>query len=141
MLTCHCCQNWALYIYLISWVSCVWILAYQNCLSSSSIFILNPPVTFPNNIPVSAFAESLSAFEAATVKEALAANSSTISDIQKDILMTIFSRDGCREYPTPKNIHSLTENTARFEFMIKLANNSYSMMGSRIPSEEWLFWQ
>ena len=102
--------------------------------------ILNPSVTFPTNIPVPAFAESLSVFEAATVKEALAANSTTFSDIQKDILMSIFSRYGCRECPTPKNIHSLTENTARFEFTIK-PMAAYSMIGSGIPSKEQLFWQ
>ena len=89
---------------------------------------------------VPAFADSLSVFEAATVREAVAANSTTFSDIQKDILMTIFSRYGCREYPTPKNIHSLTENTARFEFTIK-PMAAYSMMSSGIPLEERLFWQ
>ena len=104
------------------------------------VSILNPPVTFPTNMLVPAFADSLSVFEAATVREAVAANSTTFSDIQKDILMTIFSRYGCREYPTPKNIHSLTENTARFEFTIK-PMAAYSMMSSGINLEERLFWQ
>ena len=104
------------------------------------VSILNPPVTFPTSMLVPAFADSLSVFEAATVREALAANSTTFSDIQKDILMTIFSRYGCREYPTPKNIHSLIENTARFEFMIK-PMAAYSMMSSGINLEERLFWQ
>ena len=104
------------------------------------VSILNPPVTFPTSMLVPAFADSLSVFEAATVREALAANSTTFSDIQNNILMTIFSRYGCREYPTPKNIHSLTENTARFEFTIK-PMAAYSMMSSGIPLEERLFWQ
>ena len=101
--------------------------------------ILNPPVTFPTNMLVVAFAESLSVYEAATVKAALAANSTTFSDIQKNTLMSIFSRYGCRECPTPNNIHSLIENTARFEFTIK-PMAAYSMIGSGIPSEEQLFW-
>ena len=102
--------------------------------------ILIPPVTFPTNMLVLAFADSLSVFEAAAVKEALAANSTTFSDIQKETLMSIFSRYGCRECPTPNNIHSLIENTARFEFTIK-PMAAYSMIGSGIPSEEQLFWQ
>ena len=101
--------------------------------------ILNPLLTFPTNILLPAFAESLSVFEAVAVKEALAANSTTFSDTQKDILMLIFSRYGCRECPTLKNINSLTENT-RFKFTIK-PMAGYSMIGSGIPLEERLFWQ
>ena len=54
--------------------------------------------------------------------------------------MSVFSRYGCRELPTPKSIHSLTERTARIELTIK-PMAAYSMIGGGIPSEERLFWQ
>ena len=96
-------------------------------------------ITIPTKILVEAFTECLSVHEAAILKRVLT-SSTSFSNAEKDTLITVFSRYGCRSCPTPENIHSLTTNTARVELQMK-PMAAYSMIASGIPTDERLFWQ
>jgi len=107
---------------------------------SVACILLDTSITIPTKILVEALAESLSVHEAVTLKQALTMSSTSFSNAEKNTLITIFSRYGCRTCPTPENIQSLTENMARVEFQIK-PMAAYSMIASGIPSDERLFWK
>jgi len=62
------------------------------------------------------------------------------ADDEREALVSILSRLGCRDMANPTNLMDLMEKVARFEFCCK-PNAAVAMMYSGVPSEHRDFWE
>ena len=100
--------------------------------------LLGPSSSIPDTVLLDTFQDSLSEYEAGTVKEALQCSSSFSQKLTTK-LVGVFSRFGNRTVPNGANIKQVILSVARYEFLIKpLA--AISQMHSGIPVEQGPFW-
>ena len=105
--------------------------------------LFGPSVEVPDAIIMDLFVDYISSYEGGiNLKEALKVSwpptSSYIDDLQSKLIY-IFSRFGCRQIPTPENIHQLIIGVARHEFLVKPLGALYAL-NSGVPDEHRDFW-
>ena len=101
---------------------------------------LGSNMKIPRSILVESFAQCLSSFEAAVIKNALASADKDFTPEVKTSLIAILSQYGCRVCPNPETLPLQLANTAHFEFQIKpLA--ACSTITNGIPQDEKEFWK
>ena len=101
--------------------------------------VLGPTVTIPASIITESFADYISDIERNTLKAALDSKAPFTSALRADLL-NILSRFGCRQMPTPSNLHNLVEQVALYEFCAKPAT-ALALIHSGIPLTHKPFWE
>ena len=99
--------------------------------------LLGPCVTTPPQLLMEAFIESISEHDNRALRSALSAKEFTAQTTAE--LLTILSRFGCREMPTPSNLKQLLLQLAKYEFVAK-SYAAISSMNQGIPSPHRPFW-
>lgn len=103
--------------------------------------LLGTEVEVPSAILVETLADSLSAFEASVIKNALIKSSGKFSDGALSSLISILSRYGCRKCPaTAEELKSQLLCVCRYEFQVKpLA--AFNAIRGGVPHCERPFWE
>ena len=111
------------------------------CIALPSLIsmVLGPTVTTPASIITESFADYISDIERNTLKAALDSKAPFTSALRADLL-NILSRFGCRQMPTPSNLHNLVEQVALYEFCAKPAA-ALALIHSGIPLTHKPFWE
>ena len=74
------------------------------------------------------------------IKFAIKQKGSSFLDDVRAVVVSIFSRLGCRDIPTPGNLIELMAKAAKFEFCCK-PSAAVAMMNSRVSPEHRGFWE
>lgn len=104
-----------------------------HCLIGSNIRI-------PDEVMLTSFMDSLSTHDAAVLKTAFEEHSSEFTPQTRAGLISIFSRSGFREIPTPQALKSSVLRIAACEFVLK-PSAAILEMNSGIPSQHRPFWE
>ena len=115
-------------------------LPIRQALPSLIGILLGPAVEIPKQILVEALLEYLSEMEREKIKFAIKQKGSSFSDDVRAVMVSIFSRLGCRDIPTPGNLIELMAKAAKFEFCCK-PSAAVAMMNSGVPPEHRGFWE
>ena len=102
--------------------------------------VLGPMVTIPDSTFIASLADYVSPYEGSILKRAF---SVTVGSFPHDLcedLLSLLSRLGCREIPSPKNLRRLVVEVAKHEFMDKPLRVLYTM-NSGIPAPHFGFWK
>ena len=109
---------------------------------SLAAMLLGPTVLIPDSILVETFADYLSTYESAIIREALVSikeQPSSFSSEQMKKLIDILSRMECREMPNPGNLKQLIVQVAKHEFVTKPLGALYAFY-SGVPVTHHPFW-
>lgn len=110
-------------------------------LPSLLIILLGPSIDIPRSFLLDALLDYVSENEREKLKSALRIKDvrSFPSTEMKHEVISVLSRLGCRDVPTPTNLPQLIINVAKYEFCTKAAAAA-SMMHSGIPDKHRKFW-
>ena len=111
-------------------------------LPSLIAMFLGPSVNIPRSFLLDALMDYISDNEREKLKIALqykGTSSSFPTQEMKSDVISILSRLGCREVPTPRNLAELIVNVAKYEFCSKPAA-AITMINCGIPDEHKPFW-
>ena len=111
-------------------------------LPSLIAMLLGPSVTIPRSFLLDALMDYISDNEREKLKIALrykGTSSSFPTPEMKSDVISMMSRFGCREMPTPRNLAELIVNVAKYEFCTKPAA-AIAMMYYAIPDDHKPFW-
>ncbi len=86
-----------------------------------------------------AFLDYISRAERAVFKDALSCNGDRFSSTTQETLLTVLSRFGCRQLPTPTNLMFCIRDIAEYEFVTRPAAAIFSVY-SGIPLTHQAFW-
>ena len=96
----------------------------------------------PDEVITEVFVQSLSFHDANVFRDALKAvraNEATFSESMKSALVSVLSRFGCRELPTPTRFMKLIVEVGKYEFLRKPAS-AIIEIHSGIPDQHLPFW-
>ena len=99
--------------------------------------LLGPCTTTPLQQLMEAFIESISDHDNRSLRSALSAKQFTAQTTTE--LLTILSRFGCREMPTPSNLKQMLLQLAKYEFVTK-PYAAICSINQGIPSSHHSFW-
>ena len=106
--------------------------------------LLGPTVLIPDSILVDTFADYLSTYESAFIRDMVIhvrdKKPSSFNREQSKMLTDIFSRMDCRELPKPGNLERLIIQVARHEFITKRLGALYGMNGG-VPAPYHSLWK
>ena len=102
--------------------------------------LLGPNVQLPDDIVTQSFADSLDSVEASLIKFCLTISSKSFPVGVQSKLISLFSRFGSRQLPTPLNLRQQIKQVAHYQFIVKPAA-ALSMVHSGIPVAEQPFWK
>ena len=107
-------------------------------LPSLLTIILGPCVDIPSSVLVAAFIDCISTLEQQLVRNAL--KCTYFEEKARADLISLFSRFGCCEIPTPMNLRKIIIESAKYEFLHKPAAASV-MIHFGIPDDHKGFWK
>lgn len=102
--------------------------------------LLGQGVTVSDEVLIHSFADSLHSVEASLIKGSLAVASKSFTTGVQSKLISLFSRFGSRQLPTPHNLRQQIVQVAHYEFLIK-PMAALSMIHLGIPVNEQPFWK
>ncbi len=101
--------------------------------------VLDPTVTIPDSTFILSLIDYISPYEADILKRAFTVNITSVSfpRVLLDDLISMLSRLGCRQVPTPENIKRLVIDVSKHEFL----SRPIFAMQSGIPVPHFSFWK
>ena len=102
--------------------------------------VLGPMVSIPDSTYITSLADYVSPYECSILKRAF---SITVGSFPNDLcedLLSLLSRLGCGEIPSPQNLRHLVVEVAKHEFIAKPLQVLY-MMNSGVPAPHIDFWK